>query len=259
MDYCTQGQIKAVLNSFMQKVIKRVSNKDSSDSSTLERTNPFGFRLVPIQIFKSGEFVKTFVSALEQEKIFEQLALVIAEGTGAEVQIQDRLDLAVSSNRQEKINEILTLNKTCQRAPNWQRDVNDVLSLKKEKPSDCQVNFDLYIKRNHNEEFYFLNTSKPNSEQTEVKKQDMLLAKAAKEECEVYLALSFNLDEADSFPGSFFDQAHDQCVLTGPGFWNKIGQSSETYNELLVIFEELGKTYEPIIKKDCLGMERFCG
>lgn len=46
----------------------------------------------------------------------------------------------------------------------------------------------------------------------------------------------------------------DDNVLIGKALWNKIGQADNTYDDLLNIFDNVGKSYIEKIKKEYLGI-----
>lgn len=262
MNQETMKKIEEVISAMMERIICRRIVEEPFRQEDIETKNPFGYRLVPIEIWKGSKFERSFVTTLGQMS-FEQLARIIAEGTGATAENQHVEDITINTWRKEKIDEILELQRKSQRTPDWEAEVAEILSLKNSKYEDLRVRFDLYIKRlNGKEEFYSLKTVKPNLDQTEIAKRDMLYTKACKEECEVYFALPFNpageggaYRRVHSIPYQIFEMDDDECVLIGAKFWNKIGNDKNTYNELLEIFEKVGEKYSEIIRKDYLGLE----
>jgi len=258
----TVKKIEAVISEMMENIIHKRIVLEPFDEKKIEKNNPFGYRLVPIEIWKGSKFERSFVTSLGQ-KSFEQLARIIAEGTGAIAENQRTEIITINTWRKEKIDEILSLQRKSQRPPEWKTEVTEILALKNNKYEDLQVRFDLYIKRtNGKEEFYSIKTVKPNLDQTEIAKRDMLYTKSCKEESEVYFALPFNpageggnYKKVHSMPYSIFNMDDDESVLIGAEFWNKVGKSENTYNELLNIFTQVGKKYSKTIRKDYLGLE----
>ena len=257
----SRKQIEDLLSDFMRNIIHRRTVTQPFRAEEIEQSNPFGFRLVPIEIWKGSRFERSFVTSLGQ-RVFEQVAKIIAEGTGSYAETQHSQIVTINSYREEKINEILSMNRSSTRDPNWHDDINEVLSLHNQRYLDVRVIFDLYIRRiNGVEEYYSIKTVKPNLDQTEIAKRDMLIMKSAKENCNVYFALPYNpageggnYRQLHSIPYRIFNMDNDECVLIGASFWNSVGQSNETYNCLLEIFEDVGKEYEPIIRNDYLGL-----
>jgi hypothetical protein len=261
MDAKTKKRIKELLSGIMQKIIEKRTVKEPFRAEDVEMENPFGYRLVPLEIWKGSKFERSFVTSLGQG-VFEQIAKIIAEGTGAHAENQYSLDITINTYRAEKIEEIIAMHRSSRREPGWDVDVNEILALQNQRHQDLRVNFDLYIRRaTGKEEFYSIKTVKPNLDQTEIAKRDMLRIKAAKKDCEPYFALPFNpagesgdYRSKHAIPYKIFNMDKDQCVLIGSKFWNKVGGDSKTYEELLQVFEEVGKIYEPKIRRDYLGL-----
>jgi len=258
----TIRKIEKVLCDMMEKILKKRIITEPFIEEDIEKANPFGYRLVPIEIWKGSKFERSFVTSLGQ-KAFEQLAKIIAEGTGAIAENQHVEEITINTWRKEKTDEILSLQRKSEKKPNWAAEVDEILALKNNKYEDLHVIFDLYIKRkNGKEEFYSIKTVKPNLDQTERAKRDMLYTKSCKEECEVYLALPFNpageggnYREIHSIPYRLFEMDQDECVLIGSEFWNKVGEDENTYTQLLDVFERVGKKYSRKIKEDYLGLK----
>ncbi|MFK3938002.1 TdeIII family type II restriction endonuclease [Alkalihalobacillus sp. NPDC078783] len=64
----------------MERLINRRVNIEPFDEKEIEAKNPFGFRLVPVEVWKGSKFERSFVTILGQG-IFEQIAKIIAEGS----------------------------------------------------------------------------------------------------------------------------------------------------------------------------------
>ena len=78
----TISKIEHVISDMMERIIKRRVETEPFNDLDIENNNPFGYRLVPMEIWKGAKFERSFVTSLGQ-KTFEQLAKIIAEGTGA--------------------------------------------------------------------------------------------------------------------------------------------------------------------------------
>jgi len=115
---------------------------------------------------------------------------------------------------------------------------------------------DLYLKKKVQEIFISIKTVKPNLDQTEIVKKDMLLLKAHNPNYQTYFGLFYNPggEERQDYnwmiPFKLFDLHHDECVLIGKDFWNTIG-GQNTYADLIEIFAEVGAyTKQRIIKQE---------
>lgn len=262
MNQDTIQKIENVISSMMDKIIHKRVVEEPFKEEEIEKKNPFGYRLVPMEVWKGSKFERSFVTSLGQTS-FEQLARIIAEGTGAIAENQHVNDITINTWRKEKTDEILSLQRKSKRPPNWESEVSEILALQNSRYEDLRVRFDLYIQRQDGkEEFYSMKTVKPNLDQTEIAKKDMLYTKSCKEKCEVYFALPFNpagegnnYKRVHAIPYRIFEMDKDESVLIGAAFWNKIGQDENIYNELLDVFEQVGNRYSKVIRKDYLGLE----
>lgn len=257
----TKESVETLLSGMMERIIKKRTITEPFNEEDIAKDNPFGYRLVPIEIWKGAKFERSFVTSLGQG-VFEQLAKIIAEGTGAFAENQHNEEITINTWRKEKIDEILSLQRKSERSPDWDAEVSEIMSLNNNRYEDLRVRFDLYVRRTDGmEEFYSIKTVKPNLDQTEIAKRDMLYTKACKENSEVYFALPFNpagegqdYKKIHSIPYRLFDMSNMNCILIGSDFWNKVGQDKNTFNELLEIFQKVGEKYSDKIRKDYLKL-----
>lgn len=260
MNQNTIANIENIISDMMNKILHKRIVLEPFDENEIAAKNPFGYRLAPIEIWKSSKFERSFVTSLGQ-KCFESLAKTIAEGTGAIAENQHVENITINTFRKEKIDDILKMQRKSEKLPNWSNELIEILALDNKRYEDLLVRFDLYIRRlNGKEEFYSIKTVKPNLDQTEIAKRDMLYTRSVKE-CDVYFALPYNpageggnYKKIHSMPYSIFDMDNDDSVLIGSEFWNKVGQDANTYNELLSIFERVGSSYSLRIKHQYLGL-----
>jgi len=90
----------------------------------------------------------------------------------------------------------------------------------------------------------------------------MLRLVAGDEKYQPFFALPYNpagegkkyREGGFTIPYKLFDMDNDECVLIGSKLWNKLGGNENTYEELLSLFEEVGKQYIPIIRKRYLNI-----
>jgi Type II restriction endonuclease, TdeIII len=265
MDDLTKQRISDHISPIMNRVIRRRVVTEPFDEAEVADKNPFGYRLVPVEVWKGSKFERSFVTVLGQ-RIFEQIAQMVAEGSGAYATNQHNTTFTMNTWRKEKIDEILTSQRDAGgRRPNWNQEVEEIMTLSNQNFSEVTVKFDLYVRRpDGREEFYGLKTVKPNLDQTERAKRDMLrLTTGYDENAEAYFALPFNpagegrLYRSAGFtiPYKIFQMDLDPCVLIGREFWNKIGDDENTYDELLDLFEDVGDHFSQVIRRDYFGIE----
>lgn len=272
MNKKTTDSIKEILTQKMDQLLKRRIETEPFNEKELATSNPFGYRLAPIEVWKGSKFERSLVTTLGQG-IFEQVARVIAEGNGDYAENQLKLKkIEIDSGRKSMVDtilkeqrEIAKKNKKTKKTilnTSWSDELRRILDATNNKTEEVDIIFDLYIKRkNGTEEFYSMKTVKPNLDQTQIAKKDILYIKAIKTDSHPYFALPYNPagDDANyrkvhSIPYHLINMDDTNCVLIGSRFWNQIGQDDQTYNQLLNIFEEVGKLYSSPIKKDYFNL-----
>lgn len=260
MQESTRVEIKRKIEEVMDRVVnRRISLIDEEMKNILE-TNPFGARLVPEQIWKGSKFERSFVTSLGQG-VFEQIALLVAEDSGAvESSTQYTQEIELNTWQMEKIENILADQREnrSEGIPVWEEELKEVKGLKTKTKVTSKILFDLYIKREDGtKEYYSLKTVKPNLDQTERAKRDMLRICTFDKNAKAYLALPYNpFGEKNTYkwtmPFKMFDMNNAESVLIGSDMWNTIGNDKNTFNELLNIFDEVGKKYKKMINDQYL-------
>lgn len=264
MDEPTKVAIRAIISRVMENVIQRRCVDEPFNEEEVLSQNAFGARLVPMEVWKGAKFERSFTSNLGKV-IFEQIAKVIAEGTGATAFNQRSTDVRLCTHRIDYVNELLQAQRGQPgQQPDWASEVQQLLTRENNSFQEFQVISDLYILRQDGtEEFYSFKTVKPNLDQTEKAKKDLLFLLADNSAREVYFALPYNpageghpyRDCRHTFPYKIFNMDNDDCVLIGSDLWNKIGGVG-TFEELLGVFEEVGHLYYERIRTDYFGIGR---
>lgn len=270
MNIETRNKIEKHLREVMKRIVDKRTIQEPFNEAEIKNKNPFGYRLVPIEVWKGSKFERSFVTSLGQG-IFEQIAKMIAEGSGAVAQNQYVKTIRLNSWQLEKIDNILEKQrkqKNIAKAKIKVKTINEELEILKEletdRYQDVNVLFDLYIQREDVEEYYSLKTVKPNLDQTETAKKDMLRLMTAEKNSEAFFALPYNpagegniYKLAHAIPYKLFDMDNDSNVLIGEKLWNKIGGDSNTYNELLDIFDEVGEEYVAKIRTEYFDIKEY--
>lgn len=256
----TRERVKARIMEKLEDILQRRIAGLSREMRDLERTNPFGSRLVPGEIWKGSKFERSFVTSFGQG-VFEQVAYEIAVGSGAEAENQHGEQVSLSTWQDEAIGNLLAAQRGpgARNAPDWEGELREIHGLHNPRHVEVETRFDLYVKRQDGqEEYYSLKTVKPNLDQTEIAKRDMLRIMTAKPECRAYLALPYHpYGEGNRYawtmPSRLFDMNQCPAVLIGAQFWNMVGKDEHTYEELLAIFEEIGASFQERIRREYLS------
>jgi hypothetical protein len=141
-----------------------------------------------------------------------------------------------------------------ERTPNWGYELERILAYQKGDTEVRRVISDLWLHKDNEDIYISIKTVKPNLDQTEKAKKDMLLLKAHNPNFNTYFGLYYNpggeqqKDYNWSVPSKIFDMQNDNCVLIGRNYWDTIGGAG-TYDELLKVFDKVGKETRDLILK----------
>ena len=257
----TKRRIRQRVHDKMESIITRRIQELPADMQNIYETNPFGSRLVPNEIWKGSKFERSFVTSFGQG-VYEQIAYDIAIGSGAFAENQHVERVSLNTWQDESISALLATQRSAadQETPDWRRELDTIAALNNPRHIELETRFDLYIRRNNgSEEYYSIKTVKPNLDQVEIAKRDMLRISTAKPNCRAYLGLPYNPDGERNLytwtiPKKLFDMNNSPAVLIGASFWNAVGASDTTFNELLEVFREVGVESRERITNDFLGI-----
>ena len=236
MKKSTKEQITAILQDCVDRAIKRVK-KDKT-------YRPFHEALLTKKLVAASAFERSFSTSFGQGPI-EEISQILATANGAESVRQKETMANVNKSAVDEIERILSSLRSGESTPNWDKEVAKIKAFNKGDYVVRRIISDLWIKKQNTEIFISIKTVKPNIDQTEIVKKDMLLLKGHDPNFETYFGLYYNpggTDRADynwSVPTKIFNMKQDKCVLIGPEYWNLIGGKG-TYKLLLKIFEKVG-------------------
>lgn len=245
MDKKTRNQIDDILRDCVDRTLKRVS-KDKT-------YRPFHDALLTKDLVTASSFERSFSTSFGQGPI-EEISQTIALSTGAECERQKETRVNVNKGAVDEIERILSALRSGDAAPNWEKELSRILAFTKGDYIQRRVISDLWIKRKNVEMFLSIKTVKPNLDQTEIVKKDLLLLKAHDENYKTYLGLYYNpggLKREDydwTIPSKIFDMKKDECVLIGKDYWDLIG-GEDTYEKVLSVFETVGIETRKKLKK----------
>ncbi len=257
--------IQNVIKTMMDKVMERVLQTDPFIAETHRASKPLYAALVPDEIFKGSHFERRFVTPFGG--VWEKLAVVAAEqGSGKCIQ-QHTIRGTIQSGRLQRIQEVLNKLEHPEigverQKPNWKTELAYILEGQGEL-IPATVVCDIYTENAQtNERFAFeLKAPLPNSDQTKQSKEKIfkLFAMDSQPVNAAYYALPYNpygqkADYAWTFPARWFDMRHDEVVLIGAEFWDKIGGIG-TYAAFIEAINEIGLPYKERIYREFLGIE----
>lgn len=256
--------IQAVIKAMMERVMENVLLKDPFIPEEHKAKKPLYAALVPDEIFKGSHFERRFVTPFGT--VWERLAVVAAEEGLGFGKIAHTISGNVKTERLRRISEVLNHLEHPENGvrikPNWNEELRYILEGNGED-IPVQVMCDVFAEdRINNKKFAFeLKAPMPNSDQTKVSKEKILKLYAM-EPCQVdgaFYALPYNPygkkeNYSWSFPARWFDMKHDEVVLIGDEFWEKIGGMG-TYQAFINAINEMGMEYKERIYREFLGIE----
>jgi hypothetical protein len=236
MKKATKEQITSILQDCVDRAILRVQ-KDKT-------YRPFHEALLTKKLVAASTFERSFSTSFGQGPI-EEISKILAKSVGAETTRQKETLVNVNKGAVDEVERILSALRSGESPPNWEKEVSRITAFTKGDYVVRRIISDLWIKKEDTEIFISIKTVKPNIDQTEIVKKDLLLLKAHNPQFNTYLGLYYNpggpkkTDYNWSIPSKIFDMKHDECVLIGSEYWNFIGGKG-TYNSLLKIFTKVG-------------------
>ena len=153
----------------------------------------------------------------------------------------------------DEIERILSALRSGEKKPNWDQELKKILAHTKGNTEVRRIISDLWLRRSNKDIFVSIKTVKPNLDQTEIAKKDLLLLKAHNPKFQTIFGLFYNpggpnrMDYNWSIPSKIFDMKKDKCVLIGKEYWNFLGGNG-TYEELLKVFAKVGKTTRKLLE-----------
>lgn len=258
--------MKESIDRFMEKVIRKVTEKDPFDLEAHRKFKRHYAALVPDEIFKGAHFERRFVTPFGS--LWEELAVIAANhgvGSGSR---GDKITGSVGAERLERITEVLRnlehpAADGSRVRPDWDRELEYVLSGSTDQATTVSVICDVVATdTTHNKTWTFeLKAPLPNSDQTKVSKEKILklYAMSPSQVDDAYYVLPYNPygrreDYNWPHPARWFDMRNDPVVLIGIDFWEKIGPE-DTLQILDDAFSEIGEAYQEFIYRRYLGIE----
>lgn len=232
----TRENIEKILRSCVNRTLQRVQ-KDKT-------YRPFHEALLTKELVTASAFERSFSTSFGQGPI-EEISELLASANGYECERQRQTRVDIPKSVSDEITRILSALRSGDSNPSWTKEVERVCAFKKGDRVTERVLSDLWMRNKNNEIFISIKTVKPNIDQTERAKRDMLLLKAHNSNYQTYLGLYYNPggskrdDYNWSIPSKIFNMKKDTCVLIGDEYWEKIGGKG-TYKSLLRIFEKVG-------------------
>lgn len=257
----TRLKIKGYLEGFIQGMIDEMTDngfdpkqlrpmRSASKSGDLK---PFHESLLPDGILKITEFERSF--STKMGTTFEECARLIALDNHKHAERGYRVRGKASFGSIKRIEEIINEVGNGGMKKSFPYYVEQVLSLANDKDSEERKNIaDLYILKNDDTKMFFeIKSPKPNKGQCLEATARLLQIHAMLHESQpsikCYYATGYNPYGVEketykhSFALNYMDIENE--VLLGKEFWDLVGNQQGTYEEILSIYQEVGKEKGP--------------
>lgn len=234
------------------KILRKCIDGALSRTKKNQVFRPFHEALLTKELVNASAFERSFSTSFGQGPV-EEISGLVAQNNGFEVERQKQTLVNIYRGAQNEIERIISQLREGNTKPKWEDEVARVLAHGRGDTEVRRVISDLYLKKENREVFISIKTVKPNLDQTEIAKRDLLLLKAHNPDYETFFGLFYNPGGTErqfynwSIPSKIFDMKRDPCVLIGKDYWDFLGGSG-SYEELLKIFKEVGReTREQIV------------
>jgi hypothetical protein len=235
----------------IDNAINRIRHDTEAAQDSPEEGDPFLACLLSDQRFHRATRLERSLRSSLGSAGYEQLALIIAEHSGAKAERGATLPLTVSKEQDEEITKILEVQYNKKNPPDWQSELDRLRCADRncQNRDSRQITVDLKVCRSGRVQLFFMKTVKPNLDQLRESKRHMLLVwahqfcTAAWDHLETFFALPYNpFGEGREYKWSFawqYFRMDSTPVLLGKTFWETIGGKG-TYELLIEAFTKAG-------------------
>lgn len=233
-------RIEALLEKKIEDKLKKYSRETAS--------MPFLVRLVQdSKRVASYSFIHSLATTLGMS-IYEEVSVILADGNCDECFRNFDLGGVVSKDQLSTIDEIIRQLRNNERKPNYEKDVELILSSSKEnaKPQKEGRIADFYMLRNDIEYYFEIKTAKPNIDVFRASKAKLLQWVARKRKyIKTFLAIPYNPYHPNPYNRFTQQNVMEPGIdfIVADEYWNMLS-GKNTYPQLLDIFDKVGKCWK---------------
>lgn len=244
MNDTTANKVRDIINRCVSGAIAR-TKKDKT-------VKPFHEALLTRELVNASIFERSFSTSFGQGPV-EEISRLVAADNGFVVLRQHELFVNVFKGAEDEIGRIMASLRSGEKKPNWENECKKLAAFDRGDTVVRRIISDLWMEKEGKQYFVSIKTVKPNLDQTENAKRDMLYLKAHNPNFLPFFALFYNPGGIHrenynwKVPLKIFDMMNDPCVLIGKEYWDLLG-GENTYDTILEIFTEVGmETREKIL------------
>jgi len=248
-----KNEIETILSGMLTRKLSEYARETS--------VMPFLDRLMAPERVALFSFIQSVATSLGIS-IYEQMSKICAGPNSQEVENHVRIGGTLNDAQNAGIKRIVGELRREVRRPNKSAETREILSISArggvyEKNNDI---VDFKMKRDGEEYYFELKTAKPNIGNFVSYKEELLQWVARKQKpVHTYLVFPYNPYAPEPYQRftqlNMIDEKHE--LLVGKDYWDFLGGFG-TYEELLAIFDRVGKNYKDRIAKkmDEIGSTR---
>ena len=239
-------QIKEIKNLLRFKLDEKL-NKYVRETTSM----PFLVKLMQdSEKVAAYSFIHSLATTLGMS-VYEQVSKIIAKENFDEVKISYDVEGEITNEENKIIIKILQKIKNKSGKVNKEKEIKEILECKKENGRKIKIRADLFLKKGNEEYYIEIKTAKPNIDVFSKSKEKLLQWVALrKKKVHTILAIPYNPYHPEPY-NRFTEQGYldkEKELYVAEKFWELLGGKG-TYEEVLEIFDEVGKEFKGKIQE----------
>lgn len=240
-----QSQIQEIKNLLKSKLNDKLS-KYARETTAM----PFLVKLMQdAEKVASYSFIHSLATTLGMS-VYEKISEIVASTHYDEVKTGYDVEGEITNEENSVISQILQEIKNGTRTANKEQEIKEILKCKNNDGRRIKIRADLFLRKGNDEYYIEIKTAKPNIDVFVKSKQKLLEWVALrKKKVNTILAIPYNPYHPEPYSRftmqGYLDEQKELYVAEK--FWELLG-GKETYEEVLEIFDEVGKEFKERIQ-----------
>ncbi len=198
----------------------------------------------------SYSFIHSLATTLGMS-VYEKISEIVASTHYDEVKTGYDVEGEITNEENSVISQILQEIKNGTRKANKEQEIKEILKCNNNGGRKIKIRADLFLKKGNDEYYIEIKTAKPNIDVFVKSKQKLLEWVALrKNKVNTILAIPYNPYHPEQYSRftmqGYLDEENELYVAEK--FWELLGGKG-TYNDVLEIFDEIGKEFKDKIQK----------
>ncbi len=239
------NQANEIKNLLREKIKDKLKTYERETSSM-----PFLAKLMQdTEKVAAYSFIHSLATTLGMS-MYEQIAEIIAKPHFDTAKVGYDVEGTISSEENTTIASIMQGIKNKSRTANKDKEVAEILKCRNSNGTTLKIRADLFLKRGNDEFYIEIKTAKPNIDVFNKSKQKLLeWVVLRKKKVTTILAIPYNPYHPEPYTRFTLHGVLDEEkeLYVADKFWDFLG-GKNTYEELLKIFDEVGKEFKSQIQ-----------